>query len=88
MKAKKIEPILSHIHNTGFRGVECQFQDSHDLLGCLQGSFGILPSTTDDDEVISVSDEFPHRRVPFRPVHIQNMQVDVCQQGTDDTALW
>ena len=31
--------------------------------------------------------EFPQRRVPLCPVHIQHMQVDVCQQGADDTAL-
>ena len=30
---------------------------------------------------------FPRARIPLRPVHIQHMQVDVCQQGTDDAAL-
>ena len=87
MKAKKIEPVLTHIHDTGFGGVECQFQDVHNLLDCLQGIFGVSFSTADDDEVIRITDKYSKRLVTLRPEHIQHMQVDVCQQGADDAAL-
>ena len=34
---------------------------------------------TEDDKIISIPDEFPQRGIPFRPIHIQHMQEDVCQ---------
>ena len=56
MKTKKVETFSTHIHNTGFSRMKCQFQDSHDLPDFLQGSFGVSQGTTDDDEVIGIPD--------------------------------
>jgi hypothetical protein len=56
VKAKKFEPISTHIHDTGFGGMERQFQDRHDLLDRLQGSFGVPLGATDDYEVICITD--------------------------------
>jgi hypothetical protein len=51
VKAEKIEAISTHIHDPGFGRMECQFQNVHDLLDRLQGSFSVLFCTTDDNEV-------------------------------------
>jgi hypothetical protein len=58
VKAKKVEPISTHIHNTGFGGMERQFQDVHDLFDCLQGDFGVPLGATDDYKVICIANQF------------------------------
>ena len=55
MKSKKVETVLSHVHNTGLGGMKGQFQFDHDLPDLLQSFLGLPLGSTDDRKIIRVT---------------------------------
>jgi len=68
--------------------MELEFEFLDDLLYSLESLLCLLFGTTDDDKVIRISKQLAQRSISLCPVHIQYVQVDVCQQEADDAPLW
>lgn len=89
-ESKEVELVLESIDRFGLCLIQCK---SKPFQYMPQHRHGLVRSrsSTEYDDVVRIADDacaYPLLEVSSLPDSTHNMQVEVCQQRGDDTALW
>lgn len=86
VEAKEVEAFVMQIYHTRLGGVQRQLQPSEKLRDQIPCLLSLRCTSADDHEVIAVPMELTDTSMVILPPSIQRVQIDVGQQGADDSS--